>query len=67
MVKNFMDGKQAKEIMRQASIQIEKRQQALNDKRSKLHLLQKEIKSIEAAINDLMITRESIKKYKDVL
>lgn len=55
------------EVIRQASIQIEKRQQALNDKRSKLNLLQTEIKSIETNIEELTTLRKSLHKYKDAL
>ena len=62
-----MNSKQAKEITEQASIQIEKRQQALNDKRSKRNLLDKEIIAIENNIKELNELRKSIEKYKDVL
>ena len=62
-----MDAEHAKELIRLLSTQIEKRQQALNHKHTKLKTLQKEIDAIQDTINKLTTTRDIIQKHKDVL
>ena len=60
-----MNAEQIKEAIEFASLQIEKRQQALNDKRTKLKLLQKEIEAIKADIKEATVTRDFFKR-KDI-
>lgn len=61
-----MDNDTPKTIIRQAKIQLEKRQQALNDKRSKLNMLKKEITAIEKSIEKLTLLCECEEELKDV-
>ena len=60
-----MDAKQIKEAIRYASLQIENRQRALNDKRAKLSLLQKEIEAIKTDIKNATAMRDFL-NYRDM-